>query len=121
LPLDHVAGMGMEGIFVLGIQTFLRGQMQSTEIIPLLDELLDCVQMVRDPTKRGADGKVIATPVASDDDISEVKTRMWLRSEVLRVHTSFSMADALSYLIQLFIKAPAADSPTTKTSLRQSL
>ncbi|MGH6878759.1 MAG: hypothetical protein ACREHV_15465, partial [Rhizomicrobium sp.] len=101
LPLDQVAGMGMEGIFVLGVQTFLRGQMQSTEVIPILDELLDCVQMIRDPTKRGPDGRVIATPIASDDDIAEVKTRLWLRSEVLRVHVNFSVAGAVSNLIDL--------------------
>lgn len=112
LPLDRVAGMGMEGIFALGVQTFLRGQMQSTEVIPILDELLDCVKIIRDPSKRGADGQVIATDIVSDDDIAEIQTRLWLRSEVLRVHTNFSVADAVSSLIQLIMtKAPA--SPNT--------
>jgi len=113
LPLDQVAGLGMRGIFALGVQTFLRGQIQATEVIPILDELLDCVQMIRDPTKRGPDGKVIATPIVSDDDVAEVRTRMWLRSEVLRVHVNFSIAGALSNLLQLLMTEAAPASQIT--------
>src|SRR5277367_9574 len=47
IPLD-VRGMGMEGVAILGINTFLRGNIDSAEVIPLLDDLLGCVQVIRD-------------------------------------------------------------------------
>lgn len=89
IPMD-LRGIGMEGVAVLGINTFLRGNISSEEIIPLLDQLLECVQMIRD--KRHED---VATPISSPDDIEDVSTRLWLRSEVIRVHTGFSPAAAL--------------------------
>lgn len=113
LELDKVAGMGMDGIFALGVQTFLRGQMKAEEIIPILDDLLQCVKLIRDPTKRSPDGSPIATPIVSPDDISEVRTRLWLRSEVLKLHTGFSLADALFALISLVSKTKAPASSTT--------
>jgi hypothetical protein len=98
IPMDVIGG-GMEAIFILGINTFLRGQMQADEVIPIIDELLECVKLIRDPNVRGADGKPIATDIVSSDDIEEIKTRLWLRSEVLRLHTNFSPADAFWSLI----------------------
>jgi|SRR5579859_4281031 len=112
---DAAIGAGMEGIFFLGVQAFLRGKMEAEETIPILDELLDCVKIVRDPKARNAEtGDPVATPIVSDDDIQEVQTRMWLRSEVVRVHTGFSPAAAVSNLISL-IMTPAA-SRGTQTS-----
>jgi hypothetical protein len=115
-PIEMTAGMGMRGIVVLGLETFLRGQMKPEEVQPILDDLLDCVKIVRDKTARDkATGKPVATDIVSDDDIQEVQTRMWLRSEVLRVHTGFSVGDALSSLINLILTEQRA-SPDTKTS-----
>lgn len=105
IPLN-VAGIGMEGIAIIGLNTFLRGNIDPGEIIPILDELLDCVKLIRDPKARDqATGLPVATPLVSDDDVEEVITRAWLRSEVLRIHINFSVADALSNLISA-IKAP---------------
>ncbi len=107
IPLN-LAGIGMQGIAIIGINTFLRGNIDAAEIIPILDELLECVKYVRDPTTRDqATGQPIASPLVSEDDVEEVITRAWLRSEVLRVHCSFSVADALSSLIST-IMTPAA-------------
>lgn len=97
IPLD-MAGIGMEGIAILGINTFLRGNIQSEEIIPLWDELLGCVAVVRD-TKRPD----VRTPLL-DDDIEEVATRMWLRAEVLTLHINFSISGALYALWQSITK-----------------
>lgn len=94
IPLE-LRGIGMEGVAILGINTFLRGNIQADEIVPLLNELLECVQIIRDPGK----GPDYATQLVSPDDIEDVATRLWLRSEVLRLHTNFSPADALSALI----------------------
>jgi hypothetical protein len=101
LPMSMV-GIGMEGIAILGINTFLRGSIQADEIIPLLDELLECVAIIRDPKFPD-----VVTPITSPDDIEEVATRLWLRSEVLRLHTGFSPADVLSALIaSIMTKSP---------------
>ena len=93
-------GGGMEAIFWLGMNTFLRGTMQAGEVIPIFKELLECVKIIRDPNAKDVStGLPLATDIFSPDDIEEVKTRLWLRSEVLRVHTGFSPAAAISDLI----------------------
>lgn len=115
VAVSDAVGAGMEGIFFLGVQTFLRGQMRADEVTPILDELLDCVKIVRDPRARdAATGGPVATPIVSADDIEEVPTRMWLRSEVIRLHTGFSPGDALSKLISLIMTTTR--SPDTGTS-----
>ena len=115
LDADKLIGAGMEGIFRIGIQVFLSGGMKSEEVQPILDELLDCVQMIRDPDKKDiATGLPVASAIVSGDDIEEVKTRFWLRSEVLRLHSGFSPGDALSILISAIMTKEA--SPITKTS-----
>jgi hypothetical protein len=104
IPIE-ARGMGMEGIAILGLNAFLRGDVRGEEVIPLLDELLDCVKMIRDHKHPD-----IATAIVSDDDIAEVSTRLWLRSEVIRLHTNFSPADAL---LALFRKIQSLEpSPT---------
>lgn len=109
--VEHAIGRGMEGIAVIGVQTFLRGQMRAEETIPLLDQLLECVQLVRDPAARDvATGLPVATPIVSPDDVEEVQTRLWLRSEVLKLHTGFSPGDALSTLISAIMTAAPSQS-----------
>ena len=98
IPIDAISG-GMEAIFWLGVNTFLRGQMQAGEVIPILNELFECIKIIRDPTARGVEGPVATDLVPGVDDIEEIQTRLWLRSEVLRVHTNFSVSDLLSKLI----------------------
>lgn len=107
IPMD-MRGIGMEGIAILGINTFLRGNVQSDEVLPLLDQLLECVSVVRDP--RFPD---VATPFA-DDDTEEVVTRLWLRGEVLSLHINFSVKDALTSLFQRIMEFPAlSNTPTS--------
>lgn len=93
IPLD-LRGIGWEGIAIMGINTFLRGNVRSLEMIQLLDQLLECVEIVRDKKH-----PTVASPIVSDDDIEEVATRWWLRSEVVSVHVNFSPLAALSALI----------------------
>lgn len=96
LPMDF-ASRGLEGIAIIGWNVILGGQIDPQKFIPLYNELLDCVEIIRDP--RHPDS---TTPLGSPDDIEEVKTRMWLRSEVLDLHLGFSPADAMSALISAF-------------------
>lgn len=98
IPTDIVSA-GMQAIFWVGVDTFLRGQMKSDEVLPIFNQLLGCAQIVRDPSKRDQiSGRPVAHPILAGD-IQEVKTRLWLRSEVLRLHTGFSPGDVLLSLI----------------------
>jgi hypothetical protein len=107
-----IAGIGMEGIAIIGINTFLRGNISKDELLPLLDELLECVTVVRD--KKHPD---VATPLM-EDEIAEVATRMWLRGEVLSLHLSFSVGAALSALYsRIMTPVPTSqDLPIAPTS-----
>lgn len=101
----NVQGLGMVGVAILGINVFLQGTIRPEDLDPLMDEMFTCVQFIRDPKH-----PEVVTSIVSDDDVEEVKTRLWLRSEVLRLHTGFSPADALSSLISA-LQAPET-SPT---------
>ncbi len=103
---ENIAGVGWERIAIIGINVFLQGAIRPDDLDPLLDELMTCVQIIRDPRRPD-----IATPLVSDDDIEEVRTRLWLKSEVIRLHTGFSPADGLSMLISA-VSMPR-DLPTT--------
>lgn len=109
IPTEAVERLGIVGISVIGLNAFLAAAVDFRELSPLLDELLDCVTIIRDQRHVGT-----ATPLMPDD-IEEIRTVAWLRSEVLRVHTGFSPADGLLSLVSM-IRA-SADSQTTSTSL----
>lgn len=115
-PIESLLGRGMEAIFIVGLQTILSASVETKEVIPLVDELLQCVKIVRDPTARDRDGGgVIASDLISADDIEEVATRWWLRSEVLRVHTGFSTSGMFGKLLSsIMSKDPPL--PNTETS-----
>lgn len=106
IPLE-ADRLGMVGVAILGLNTFLAAPVKFDELRPLLDELLECVKIIRDPRYPG-----VATPLTGlGDEIEEVPTVAWLRSEVLRVHTGFSFADGLLNLITMV--RTSADSQTT--------
>ena len=116
MPMD-LRGIGAEGIAVLFLNTFLRGNISSDELIPLWNELLECVKIVRDPKAIDRNtGQPAATDVINDD-IQEVATRQWLRSEVLGLHINFSVGDALSKLWRsIMSKTPSPDSSSAPMS-----
>jgi hypothetical protein len=93
---EHLVDRGMEAMAMFVVNGALLSDRRVTieEISPLLDEMMTCVEVVRDPARPD-----VAQPLVTDDDVREVRTRLWLRSEVLRVHTGFSAADGLSSLI----------------------
>ena len=103
---QNVKSLGMVGVAILGLNVFLQGRIDPKKLEPLMDEMFTCVKKIRDPRARDSTtGEVVATDIVSDDDIQEVKTRLWLRSEVLRLHTGFSPAEALLNLISA-VKSP---------------
>jgi hypothetical protein len=111
---DDVARLGMVGVAIRGLNVILEADIEFEKFEALLDEMMTCVQIVRDiNTPDPTTGMPLATKLLPDD-IQEVQTRAWLRSEVLRVHTGFSFAGALSTLLQA--TRALADMPTTETS-----
>jgi hypothetical protein len=115
IPLD-IARLGMAGIAICGLNAILAADIDPDKLEPLLDQMMECVRIVR----------VITVPDPSDpqyplsdalhgeDDIEEVKTVMWLRSEVWRIHCSFSVADALSALLQTLQKSNTQNTQTSQ-------
>lgn len=93
---DDVARLGMVGVGIKLVNTVLKADVDFARVKPFYDELIDeCVLIVRDPANRDrATGAPIATGLL-DGDFAEVPTLQWLRSEVVRVHTNFSVVDSL--------------------------
>lgn len=100
---ESVVRLGMVGVALSGLNVFLRADVDPKVLEPLLDEMLTCIKIVRDPNRPD-----IATPMRPDFDIDEVSTLLWLRSEVIRLHTNFSPAEALSTLISTAMKLPSS-------------
>lgn len=105
---DSAAGMGMAALLSIGLAAALRAPFADLE--PLLDEMMACVQVVPDPARP------FPRPLVADD-VEEVATRLLLRSEVVEVHTGFSVA---AYLSSLQVAAPQTDTPPARTSRRRS-
>lgn len=113
---DDVARLGMVGVGIRLINTVLKADVNYPALKPYFDELIDeCVLIVRDPTNRD---RISQEPIATalmEADLAEIPTIQWLRSEVIRVHTNFSILDSLFELLSR-IRSGSTDSPTTSTS-----
>lgn len=93
---DDLQRAGMAGIAAIGLRALTAVRFEDAE--PLLDEMLQCVTFVPDPAKLD---QVSLKPIARgliESDIEEISTILFLRSEVLEVHTGFSFAAFLSTL-----------------------
>jgi hypothetical protein len=100
---DRVMEMGYVAVAVRGINSFLAADVDFAKIEPLLDEMLGCVQIIRDKSR-----PEVATPLVPMADIMEVRTLIWLRGEVLSLHAGFSVTASLSALLDfLRSKTPA--------------
>jgi hypothetical protein len=107
--------LGIVGVAFMGLNTFLRADVDLAVLEPLLDQMMECVTMIRDPSVSDFE-----TPLSSDDDIEEVSTRLWLRSEIIRLHTDFSLREAfLKWIVvtrDVVEQMTSKDSQTTETS-----
>lgn len=82
---DDLAGAGMAGIAAVSLRAL--GGLSYTDLQPLMDEMLECVTIIPDPSKPAAfDRKLV------EDDVEEVATLVRLREEVLSLHLGFSIA-----------------------------
>jgi hypothetical protein len=84
---------GIEFSGLVGLATIALKSLSAipyTEAEPLLAEMMECVQIIPDPSR-----PMVYRPLI-EDDIEEIATRFKLRSEVIELHTGFSVAGALS-------------------------
>lgn len=79
---ENIASAGFAGIAAIGIKAL--GKVHPDVGVPLLDELLSCVEIMPDPNKPDVVRSLI------DDDTEEVKTLWKLKYEVLSLHVDFS-------------------------------
>lgn len=91
---EELQGAGMAGIAALGVQALTSIAFDDAE--PLMDEMLECVTFVPDPSKLDQMTRAPITRGLIEEDIEEVGTLALLRSEVLEVHLGFSIAGLLS-------------------------
>lgn len=85
LPANF-SDMGIAAMAGTGLK--MVSQIPPEEAKPLLDELMECVQMVPDSGNQNIKRKLI------DDDIEEIATRLKLRMEVFKLHVDFFTAAA---------------------------
>ena len=114
---EDIARLGIIGITARIVNGILGADIDETRFLPLLDEMMECVQIVRvkDTPDPNDPGMPLSTPMNLDDDIEEPKTVAWIRSEVLRVHTGFILAERLSKWLSADGNTQEASS-TTPTS-----
>jgi len=108
--IGAAVGGGMQELAGAGLQALMSLRFEDAE--PLLDEMMECVSIRPDPRNPQIDRPL--TP----DDIEEVSTMLALRSEVLHLHTGFSVAGAGSRSTSP-IRSSASSSSPTPTSLAQ--
>lgn len=104
---DDAVGSGMAALAIIGIRAL--GRVKFAEAEPLMDEMMECVQFMPDPLHP----QVIR--LVEENDIEEVSTRAWLRSEVFELHTGFSVAAAI-LASRPVENLPGKNSRNTKTS-----
>jgi len=107
VDIGHIESGGMASLALVGIQAIVAVPFEEAE--PLLDELFECVQIVRDPRHPNTSFKIL------DEDIEEVITRLKIRREVVKLHVDFSAPAVLSKSDKQSDQA-AGTSSTTSTS-----
>ena len=108
----NIASQGMLAVAYYGIAAIASMRWEDAE--PLLDEMMACVKIVRDPSRPDMVFDMLPS------DIEEIGTRLHLRMEVFKLHTNFSMPGAPSKQTS---EAPATKtaSPNTPRSPRSSV
>lgn len=106
----ELEALGIVAISIRGINAVMAAEIDFAKLEPLLDEMMTCVEIIRDPK-----APEVGTQIVSPDDIEEARTIGWLRSEVLRIHTNFSLTAALSHWASLMTTSPMSKdcSPST--------
>ena len=107
---EDVASAGLSGLAAIAMKAF--GNLEPEALLPLLDEMLLCVQCIPDPRNPLPRALV-------EEDIEEMKTLLAIRKKLIDLHLGFSLAAKLSS----YSASAAATNPTspdTSTSLQSS-
>jgi hypothetical protein len=107
---DEARAAGAASVISEGMAGFLR--MKPADAIPLLDEMMACVQVLDLTHGRYRD-------LDLDDDIEEVATRFQLRGEVIELHTGFPVTAALSTLGAAVKRSMASPAMSTSPSMSE--
>lgn len=78
---EEIQKMGIIGVLAVGFQRLMH--IPWSELEPLLDELMGCVQIIPTPSQPNIVRKLVA------NDIEEVQTLRFLREQVFVLHTGF--------------------------------
>lgn len=105
---DLVTASGMSGVVSIGFMALFSAPF--TEIKPLLDQLMDCVEYFPD-----SHAAFKRKPLL-DDEIEEAATLVRLRLEVFELCAGFSVAAAFSTLRAKMMAAQDTDLNNTLTS-----
>lgn len=109
---DDFAGMGMQGIAIVGIKAITKIAFEDAE--PLLDEMMECVTI-----KPDARNPAIQRPLI-EGDVEEIATLIQLRQEVINLHVGFFTKGGKSKSISNS-PSPESSSPNTETSPEPSV
>lgn len=105
---EEAMSAGAATLLAAGLRSFTSMAFEDAE--QLLDEMFGCIQFVPDPARKDVTRALI------DDDIDEVATRLFLRGEVIEIHTGFSVTATLSTLGAAAKARAATDSSDMPTS-----
>ncbi|VVD90517.1 hypothetical protein PCO31110_01595 [Pandoraea communis] len=83
---DDIGKSGMSGLFAIGLQAL--GKLPFHVAEPLLEEMWECVHIIRDTRHPEMSFK------PTEDDVEEVSTRLKLRTAVMKLHLDFFTAAA---------------------------
>lgn len=110
VDIGDVPAGNMQALVVIGLQAAFKAPFADVE--PLLDELFECVKIIRDPRYPDMVMSLI------EDDIEEVATRLKLRWEVLQLHVGFSQGAEASRSTSE--TAPKSEDSSSTSTSRQS-
>ena len=94
---DTILTYGFAGVAIMGVPAIYSLPYDVAK--PLWDRIMACVLPVGT--------EAIPAPLRADDAIEEVATRIFLKREVLELHTGFSFADARQVISDLARSAEA--------------
>jgi hypothetical protein len=109
---DNLETTGIAGLATLGLRALAAMPFDEAEI--LLAQMMTCVAFIPDPSRP----MVFRSP-PWEDDIEEPATRVRLRTEVIEIHTGFSLADALARMRAMLSPTPIQDTSDTPISQQQ--
>lgn len=78
---------GMAAIAVAGLRALQNIEFDEAQV--LLDEMIDCIEIMPDPRKNPGFKRELVRNMAEGDDIEEIATIFTLRQKVFELHTSF--------------------------------